>query len=415
MSTNVGSPEWREPPVGGGSQQRFEQLLAAGLEIFAEHRLDGVLQRVTDWARVLVGARYAALGVLSADGGSLSAFVTSGLTPAERAAIGAPPTGQGLLGLLIREPRPIRIRDIADHPCGSGFPSNHPPMRSFLGVPIRARSSVFGNLYVTDKIGAEEFDEADERIAAFLAAKAGVAVENARLVEQLQAFQAARDRFYAMMNHELRNGLTGVYGWLDLMMRDHKSTPAPAVVQAFAAAEESVQLLNDLLDLSRLDAGRFEVRVQDSTAEAVLREALRTVGPAGEAAGVRLEAPERGGHTPVRTDPKRLRQILINLLRNSIQYSPQSSTVRVLVTTTESVLTFSVIDRGPGIEPAQQERLFDAYTGSQERAGTGLGLTLSRRLARLLGGDVRVESAAGQGATFTVDVARFMDSNAPAV
>jgi signal transduction histidine kinase len=398
-----------DPAPDPRAADRLERLLAAGLEIFAEHRLEVILQRVADWACDLLGARYAALGVLSDDGGSLSQFVTSGLSAAEREAIGALPTGQGLLGLLIRTPRPIRTADIGSHPLSYGFPPNHPPMRSFLGVPILAHQRVFGNLYVTEKIGAVEFGDEDERIAIFLAHKAGVAIENARLLDQLQTFQASRDRFYAMMNHELRNALTGVYGWLDLLMRDGTKTPLPAVAQAFAAAEESVQLLNDLLDLSRLDAGRFEVKVQHTTAEVVLGEALRTVGPLADAAGVRLDAGMRDGDTPVRTDPKRLRQILVNLLRNGIQYSPAGTAVRVALGTTATALSFSISDQGPGIDPAVQEHLFDAYSGSQERAGTGLGLTLSRRLARLLGGDIRVESRPGQGATFTVEVARFMD------
>jgi GAF domain-containing protein len=127
-------------------RERFERLLRAGVEIFSEHSLERVLQRVVDAAREVVGARYAALGVLSPDSASLVQFVTSGINQAERERIGDLPRGRGLLGLVIREPAPIRTADINRHPQRFGFPPHHPPMRSFLGVPVVARAKVFGNL-----------------------------------------------------------------------------------------------------------------------------------------------------------------------------------------------------------------------------------------------------------------------------
>ncbi len=399
----------RRAPGSSRDRDRFDRLLNAGLAIFSEHELEAVLQRVADAAREVVGARYAAIGVLDPEGSSLAQFVTSGLSDAERARIGRLPGGRGLLGVVMRERRPIRTADVNRHPDRYGFPPHHPPMTSFLGVPIVARGQVFGQLYVTEKIGADQFDAEDERIATLLARKAAVAVENAQLLERLRAFQASRDRFYAMMNHELRNALTGVYGWLDLMVRDKKRAVSPAVVQAFAAAEQSVQLLNDLLDLSRLDAGRLEVAAREATADAILAEALQTVEPMAQAAGVRLETPDVGPRTPARTDPKRVRQILVNLLRNAIQHSPPQEAVRVAMGADDTALSFSISDRGPGIDADRQRNLFDAYGSvSQERAGTGLGLTLSRRLARLLGGDLDVQSQAGRGATFVLTVARFI-------
>ncbi|HEX9217019.1 MAG TPA: GAF domain-containing protein, partial [Gemmatimonadales bacterium] len=146
-------------------RERFERLLRAGVEIFSEHSLEHVLQRVVDAAREVVGARYAALGVLSPDGTSLNQFVTSGISQAERDRIGDLPRGRGLLGLVIREPAPIRTADINRHPQRYGFPPHHPPMRSFLGVPVVARGKVFGNLYLTEKVGLDEFSVEDEAIA----------------------------------------------------------------------------------------------------------------------------------------------------------------------------------------------------------------------------------------------------------
>src|SRR5712692_8562163 len=211
----------RRPREGAGEgarvRRRFESLLSAGVAVFSERSLDRVLQQVVDSAREVVGARYAALGVLAPDQKSLSQFVTSGMSQAERDRIGALPMGRGLLGLVIRQPKPIRTADITRHPNRYGFPPHHPMMKSFLGVPIVSHGQVFGNLYLTEKLGATEFTPEDEAIAVLLAAHAAVAVENARLydesrrlVDQVEAMQRQRDLFSAMMNHELRNALTGV-------------------------------------------------------------------------------------------------------------------------------------------------------------------------------------------------------------
>jgi GAF domain-containing protein len=142
---------------GARVRSRFERLLDAALAISSQHALDAVLQLVVDSAREVVGARFAALGVLNTTGDGLAEFVTSGLTDDERVRIGDLPRGRGLLGVLIREPRPVRSTDINRHPQRSGFPPHHPPMKSFLGVPVIARGQVFGNLYLTEKIGAKEF------------------------------------------------------------------------------------------------------------------------------------------------------------------------------------------------------------------------------------------------------------------
>src|SRR5216117_4433573 len=145
-----------------------------------------MLQQVVDAARDVVGARYAALGVLGGDRETLVQFVTSGLDEATRKKIGDLPRGRGLLGQVIRQGKPIRTADINRHPERYGFPPHHPPMKSFLGVPVRSRGEVFGNLYLTEKIGAKEFDGADEAITVLLAASTAVAIENARLHEASQ-------------------------------------------------------------------------------------------------------------------------------------------------------------------------------------------------------------------------------------
>jgi signal transduction histidine kinase len=168
------------------SGTRAERLLDTGLALAAELSLPGLLQRIVDLAVELTGAHYGAVGVLSPDGAGLSDFITSGLTQEQRTAIGDLPRGHGILGVLIREPASLRIRDIADDPRSAGFPPNHPPMRSFLGSPIRAHGRVFGNIYLTDKQGAAEFTDDDEAAILVLATQAGVAIANAQLYTELQ-------------------------------------------------------------------------------------------------------------------------------------------------------------------------------------------------------------------------------------
>jgi len=166
-------------------QSRLRLLLDAVVTMAADLTLDGVLSRIVSIASTLVNAQYAALGVLdTGDARRLRTFIHHGIGPDQVVKIGDLPTGHGLLGLLIDEPRPIRLHDIAAHPASYGFPEHHPPMSSFLGVPVRIRDQIFGNLYLTEKVGGEDFTDQDEAVVIALAAAAGVAIENARLYEE---------------------------------------------------------------------------------------------------------------------------------------------------------------------------------------------------------------------------------------
>ncbi|WP_306632522.1 GAF domain-containing sensor histidine kinase [Arthrobacter sp. B1I2] len=164
------------------TQERINALLAAVVALAEDLSLEAVLDRLVRSACALVGARYGALGVIGEDR-TLSHFITVGINKEGIRSIGDLPTGHGVLGLLIREPKPLRLHDLGQDPIASGFPPNHPPMRTFLGVPVRVRDEVFGNLYLTEKQGGEDFTTDDEELAVALAAAAGVAIQNARLFE----------------------------------------------------------------------------------------------------------------------------------------------------------------------------------------------------------------------------------------
>ena len=162
---------------------RLRTLLETGIAISSELSLDGVLQRIVEAAARVTGARYAALGVIDRTGMALEQFVTTGIDEETRAAIGQLPRGRGILGVLISDARTLRLHELGKDPRSVGFPPNHPPMRTFLGTPIRLRDVAYGNLYLTEKAGGADFDEEDEELVTLLAGQAAVAIENARLYE----------------------------------------------------------------------------------------------------------------------------------------------------------------------------------------------------------------------------------------
>ncbi|WP_370079850.1 GAF domain-containing protein [Streptacidiphilus sp. MAP12-16] len=183
------------------ARDRVRSLLEAVLAVGRDLELGQVLRHIVESAVVLVDARYGALGVVS-ESQRLSQFITVGIDDADVAAIGPLPQGHGILGELIRHPDPLRLPELAAHPASYGFPRNHPPMQSFLGVPIRVRGEVFGNLYLTEKQGAGEFDAEDESVLSTLAVAAGVAIDNARLYREARQ----RERWLTA-SAEIINGL----------------------------------------------------------------------------------------------------------------------------------------------------------------------------------------------------------------
>jgi signal transduction histidine kinase len=163
--------------------QRLRVLVEAGIALSSELSLDALLQRTVETAAALTGASYAALGVIDKTGQALERFLTTGIDAETHAAIGDLPRGRGILGVLIRDATPLRLHDIADDPRSVGFPSHHPPMKSFLGVPIVLRSVAYGNLYLTEKADGLDFTDEDQELVQLVAAQAAVAIENARLYE----------------------------------------------------------------------------------------------------------------------------------------------------------------------------------------------------------------------------------------
>ncbi|EMF00659.1 GAF domain-containing sensor histidine kinase [Streptomyces mobaraensis NBRC 13819 = DSM 40847] len=224
-----------------GTRDRVHSLLEAVLSVGRQLDLTQVLQRIVEAAATLVDARYAALGVIGPDGRTLAQFLTVGLSDEEIAAIGPYPTGKGLLGELIRHPEPLRLSDLATHPASYGFPAGHPPMRTFLGVPVRVRDEVFGNLYLTDKRGGGEFDAEDEAVLSTLAVAAGVAIDNARLFEEARRQQAWL-RANAEITRSLLSGSSRAEV-LELIARRAREITGAAVADVYAPVGDTGRLV----------------------------------------------------------------------------------------------------------------------------------------------------------------------------
>ena len=262
------------------AQSRLRSLLDAGIAITSELSLDGVLQHVTEAAATLTGARYAALGVIDAQATELERFFTHGIDPETQAAIGDPPRGRGILGVLIRDGQPLRLRDLAEDPRSVGFPAHHPPMHSFLGVPILLRGAVFGNLYLTEKQQGSEFTLEDEELVKLLAAQAAVAIENARLYEAATTWSRQLESLHEVVRSLVEESELEVM--LDLIctrLRDLISAriafialpDGPSRLRIAAAdGDDAKELVGLTLDRGRSKIGHVLERRQSARVDSVL-------------------------------------------------------------------------------------------------------------------------------------------------
>jgi two-component system, NarL family, sensor histidine kinase DevS len=365
------------------------RLLDAVVTVGSDLDLPAMLERIAQAAVDLVDARYGALGVLDDSRARLAQFITVGVDDETAAAIGHLPEGHGILGLLILDARPLRLPDLREHPDSYGFPAHHPPMRSFLGVPILVRDEVFGNLYLTDKTTDEVFTDVDEELVVGLAAAAGVAIENARLHARVQDLVTAEDReriardlHDTVIQRLFATGLS-LQGAAALIRAD----PETAVERVSAAIDD--------LDLTvkhiRTAIFGLETR-RPAAADAAVRSrvldlAREAGGPLGFEPGVVFEGP-LDSLTP---DPQAadllatLREALSNVARHA-----RATTVAVRVAIDGGDLVLEVGDDGVGPPPpgASRGRGLDnmaaraeAYGGSFElRAGEPGGTVVEWRV-----------------------------------
>jgi signal transduction histidine kinase len=360
------------------ASQRRDALVQAGLVLASELSLPSILQKIVELACQVADARYGALGVLDSDGRMIFDFITHGVTQEERRAIGNLPVGKGILGLLITEARPIRLAKIQDHPRSVGFPPNHPPMTSFLGVPIKVRGRVYGNLYLTEKRGAAEFTEDDQEAVVTLAAQAGVAIENARLHDDLKRLAVLEDR--ERIAQELHDG----------------------VIQSLFAVGMGLQAAGAMADDPETVRGRLDAAVND--VDRVIRDLRNYIfglggGPADRELSRALQGLaddlRRGSEIAIRVevDPAAsgalasratdIAQFAREALTNAVRHSG-AATVAVVISRDDDSFVLEIEDDGKGFDPEATE-------------GPGRGLGNLRARAQTLGADLDIDSEPGRG------------------
>jgi signal transduction histidine kinase len=358
------------------SLAKLSRLMDAVLMIEADVELPVLLRHLVEEACSLVDARYGALGVLNEARTGLEQFLTVGLSLEAERRIGLRPSGRGVLGLLITDPEPLRLSNLAAHPDSYGFPEHHPAMKSFLGLPVRSRGAVYGNLYLTEKQGAEDFSDEDVAMAEALALAAGIAIENTRLHDRVRILSVlddrnriARDLHDRVIQRIFAIGMT-LQGATRLKELD------PVLERVNKAVDD-------------LDATITEIRTAIFELDSDTRRGLRhgVLELAGELAPILGSRPEVTFFGPVDSGvPQEVADHLLAVLREALTNAgkhAQASHFSVILTVADEV-TLEVVDNGVGI-PAGSGR------------NTGLGLVNLRSRAETLAGTLEIQGAEGGG------------------
>jgi signal transduction histidine kinase len=351
--------------------ERLRHLVEAVLSLGSDLSLPDALRRIVEAAVNLLDAQYGALGVLDGTHHSLTEFINVGMTPEQVAAIGPLPEGHGVLGLLIVDPKPLRLADLNAHADSYGFPPHHPPMRSFLGVPIRIRGQVFGNLYLTEKQGAAEFSEDDEGLAVALAGAAAIAIENARLHERLTdlALVEDRERIAADLHDTVIQRLFATGLALESTVRLAPPELADRIETAVGDLDETIRQIRSAI--FSLQAPRTPGR---RLRDEILSLATESAASIGFEPHLRLEGPV---DSAVERDVgDHLLAVLREALSNVVRHAGAARVDIAVVVGSNGSVRATVVDDGVG-------------PGTGERAG-GQGLANIARRAEALGGSVEI-------------------------
>jgi signal transduction histidine kinase len=377
--------------IVGGMQERLErrnrELLAlhtAGLDVASELSLDIVLNKVVEQARNLVGAKYGALSVIDREG-NIKEFITSGVTAKERAAIGPPPIGHGVLGVVLHEGQHLRLPNVKAHPRSSGFPANHPVMRSLLAVPITCKSPFLGNIYLSEKFDGAEFTPDDEETLERFAVQAAIAIDNAHLHAQAEEIAVARERL--RIAHEMHDGIAQVLGYVN--------TKVQAAKQYFrrGMTDEGNEQLEQLAASARQAYGDVRESIvglrtlpgRNRTLQEVLREFLHYWK---DQSGIDAELSIDGDLKLAPSIELQIVRIIQESLTN-VRKHARATKARVDVHRNDGRILVSISDDGLGFNP----------DGTARGEFPKFGLTTMRERAASIDGSLAVESAAGSGTT----------------
>jgi signal transduction histidine kinase len=388
----------RRPPETGAD----ESLDAAALNAVDEAAraiagvldIEDALQLIVERVRSLVGARYAALGIVGPDD-RIQRFITSGMTPHQREAIGPLPRGRGLLGLIIHKERSYRIPNIAAHPDSSGFPANHPPMTSFLGVPVTSRGRSVGNFYLTDKAEASQFTSDDQRLVELFALHAGIAIDNARLHQQAADYAIVQER--DRIGRDLHDGIIQSLYAVSLSLEDvpEMMTSSPA------EAEGRVDSAIDSLQTSIRELRNFIYGLRPETFDGAdvpagivaLAEQFRY----NTLVEIEIDVDATAGRDLSRDHGAEL----LHLVRESLSNAARHARARHLVVTFRPEVvgaTLVVADDGVGFD----------VSGPVVAGHQGLANMSARAAA--IGADLRVESVKGEGTRIIVTLPGWADA-----
>jgi signal transduction histidine kinase len=363
---------------------RRDALIQAGMVLVSELSLPSILQKIVDLACQVADARYGALGVLGEDG-LIADFITHGVTEEERRAIGHIPVGKGILGVLIREGHPLRLSRIQSDPRSVGFPPNHPSMTSFLGVPLRVRDHVYGNLYLTEKVGGAEFTEDDEEAVVTLAAQAGVAIENARIREELERLAVLEDR--ERIAKELHDGVVQALFAVGMSLQAGASRAEdPAAVRT--RLQEAVEAIDGVIrDLRNYIFGLGPGAAADRELDRALRE-LAGEFRRGTDVAIAVEVDRHAAET-LASRASDVVQAAREALSNTIRHA-KPQTVSVGLRRDGERIVLEVEDDGVGFDPGE--------------VAPGRGLGNLRARAAALGGELEIDSEPGGGTAVRIVV-----------
>jgi len=422
---------------------RLTALLEVGQKLASQLDPLGILNELCPPARELIGARYAAVGLLAEDGRTLRHFFTRGTDVGTARGIGLQRVDQGVLARLLTEGHPLRLRDIGTDPVAQGMPPAYLPTRSFLGVRLSSPSQLYGILYLIEKLGAEEFSEEDERLIATLGAQAGVAYENARQHNEIQKHAAALKRevmerqraeeeirqlnaelekrvadrtaeltgankeleaFTYSISHDLRAPLRHIDGFSKILLEDFGPQLDAPAQQYLHRIHEATQhmggMVDDLLSLARFS--RQELNLQITGLNALVEEII---------AGLKTDTSDRQidwqlERLPfVECDPGLIKQVFANLLSNAVKYTRprERAIIEVGRTTRDSQPVIFVRDNGVGFNPKYADKLFGVFQRlhrPEDFEGAGVGLAIVQRIIHKHGGHIWAEAELNKGATF---------------